>query len=866
MSGRQIDCAAVAYESPRELWHWLILERKAQEGRMEPSERLNVDLTPGQRTLLEWIVQQVYDGTLPEEFEVLWSHQGPEIPRFTGGAIPEQLIRCITKSALDALRSEGLINCESIPWHTREIRLGAGERGRRCSLTTVAFTTVDSMRASSTVPSEDQSHHQTSLEEDKPLKAASVDFQYDIAAIRTLLRNSFTAKDLWRFCQTRPALEPILAHFSPGHSLEDMIDVVTEYCRTRMLFPELLSEIRSYDPKQFEIYRSKSFEVDASLESTRQTHSILDSAPNRQSSKAEFTPEQVFEARKGFSVQVISYDVSQEYGASFPYSDYVRLRVTNNSTTTLPHLTVLTKCYDSSGKLIGSSRAPSIPTGNLSPGESAEYDYYPKGHLPGASKLTVEIEQLIDEGSMQFFEEFGDRESIQSGAPQANEDVQRLPNPLAHEQLAQGPSHEYDFSQLRLSTSDQTQKALPSEREFHITIGTSPSGKLDLKQELRLVKAALLYADHTKLYSLTASMMQMISRLGDSSLKQQLDLFEMVVPYLAPEDSAAELLAGLERYKRLVRQRTIRNRRDQLFKTGFQRILAKYSDDIKDKATELARDAGIDSINLAVESGLLELHTFKGTDDERTILRFTADSVGRASGSPVWALRASESSALDDEIIWEFVERVSSAVSNGLTYPLFDGKTSDLVQALVREKHIDISDSDVDRGKHSGLAGHLLQRLPLFDQASIDEILDIRQELDRPLVRFRGAIVKFSQDIESAHWDKDFASDAEQVFYRDVAPAILDIEEAVKSNRLLTVILRRFVDKPMTLVQGSLLSIVLSQVSQLPEEIVLGLGVAASSAAVVYDAYREWEEKRKEVEKNQLYFYHQAQKRLSASH
>jgi hypothetical protein len=130
---------------------------------MEPSGKLSVDLTPGQRTLLEWIVQQVHDGTLPEEFEVLWSSQGPEIPRFTGGAIPEQLMRCITKSALDALRGEGLINCESIAWHAREIRLGAGERGRRCSLTPAAFTAVDSIQASGAVASERQPHHKEAI-------------------------------------------------------------------------------------------------------------------------------------------------------------------------------------------------------------------------------------------------------------------------------------------------------------------------------------------------------------------------------------------------------------------------------------------------------------------------------------------------------------------------------------------------------------------------------------------------------------------------------------------------------------------------------------------------------------------------------
>ena len=400
-------------------------------------------------------------------------------------------------------------------------------------------------------------------------------------------------------------------------------------------------------------------------------------------------------------------------------------------------------------------------------------------------------------------------------------------------------------------------------RELHISIGTSPTGEIDLRQELRLVKAALLYADRVRLYSLTASMMQMVSRLGDLNTSQQLELFEMVVPYLASRGDAEELIQRFRQYRRVLRQRTTRSYKDRQLKIGFQRILAQYSNDIKDEVVELAKDAKADSLDLAVESGLLQLHAFEGTEDDKVVLQFVADCVARASGSPLAALEAHEMSERDDKLIKEFVERVCGATLDGTTYPLFDGGTGELIRALVHEKGIDVPESGVTRGKHSGLAGHLLQRLPLFDEASVDEILDIRQELDKPLTRFRGAIIQFCENIRSAQWDRDFPSDAEEVFYRDVGPAILDIEEAVKSNKLLSSILRKFVDEPVALLPGSIFSIVLSQFSSMPDEIALSLGIAISSAAIVYDAYDEWKEKQREIEKNQLYFYHQAQKKLS---
>jgi hypothetical protein len=55
--------------------------------------------------------------------------------------------------------------------------------------------------------------------------------------------------------------------------------------------------------------------------------------------------------------------------------------------------------------MIGSSRKPAISVRDLKPGETAEVDFYPLGHLPGVKTITVEIEALIPPEVEQFFEE-----------------------------------------------------------------------------------------------------------------------------------------------------------------------------------------------------------------------------------------------------------------------------------------------------------------------------------------------------------------------------------------------------------------------------------------------------------------------------
>ena len=121
---------------------------------------------------------------------------------------------------------------------------------------------------------------------------------------------------------------------------------------------------------------------------------------------AQLTREQVIEARRHFRVEVLSFDASKPYGSGFPYSDYVRLRITNYSNVTLPYVTPLTKRY-SRGRTLGWSRAPVIDVHDLGPKRTKTIDYYPHGRLSimPVDKLTVDIESTVDEDDLRLFKE-----------------------------------------------------------------------------------------------------------------------------------------------------------------------------------------------------------------------------------------------------------------------------------------------------------------------------------------------------------------------------------------------------------------------------------------------------------------------------
>ncbi len=116
--------------------------------------------------------------------------------------------------------------------------------------------------------------------------------------------------------------------------------------------------------------------------------------------------------------------------------------------------------------------------------------------------------------------------------------------------------------------------------------------------------------------------------------------------------------------------------------------------------------------------------------------------------------------------------------------------------------------------------------------------------------------------MASSPWNDEFEKEAELLFHKEIAPAILDLHDEIRSNNFLGQLARKAVDKPLVLTPGATLSLVLSQLTSLPNEIAGGLGIGASTAALVYDAYKEWSEKQRAIEHNGLYFYYQVNKKL----
>lgn len=369
-----------------------------------------------------------------------------------------------------------------------------------------------------------------------------------------------------------------------------------------------------------------------------------------------------------------------------------------------------------------------------------------------------------------------------------------------------------------------------SRNDLHITIVTSPSGGTSLAHDLNLVKAAILYADHATIYSATTSMILTMLTVGLQSPEQRADFVAQMLDVVATDEAQKKALRVLLHNYQVFRKKK-RLRPDQVRvveETG--KLLDNAWTEMAKKIEDIAINAGAEGIIKAVQSGRVD----------------------------IGYIDVSQS-----DLAGDFTRVIGQAITDTKTYPLFDEFISDLASAGIREGLIEVSKAAASRSRHVGLAANLFDRIPLFDAATVDEVLDIRRELDKPLVRFRSGLVKFSGSIESTPWDKDFLVEAQSLFLSEVQPALTEIEEQIQANSYLTELLTKLASEPLVIPTGSALALLISQLSNLPTAVSQAIGVGLSGVKIAYDAYDAWKEEQKKIEQNCLFFYYKTRKHLS---
>jgi hypothetical protein len=379
--------------------------------------------------------------------------------------------------------------------------------------------------------------------------------------------------------------------------------------------------------------------------------------------------------------------------------------------------------------------------------------------------------------------------------------------------------------------------------EITIAVATSPSRGLSLDEEIRLVKPALIYADAVTLISPVASLLQAAVDVGASE-----DLTMALVRQLGPtlDPQAAEAFAHYDELTR--KRRPTREEKRQI--AQFRDLLAQGSEELFAKSREILAEAGANELLPAIQAGLVQVDpVIRGTDDA---VAEVASAVAMAAGVE----------AANDSLIAEsFMARVRDLLADPFAYPLFDEMVGEIVRSHVAEGLFEVGTVTTRRGKQVTAASRLLETLPAFPAASIEEILDIRQELLGPLTNFRAAVAEMERLIQSAAYDADFPAEVEDLYLEKVAPALQEIAELVRDNSYLRQLMRAGVGDAKSILTGVLTMGVagLAGVSHLAAA-ALAAGVPTAAAAL--RSALATKTAQREIEGHHLFFLYRTEELL----
>ncbi len=370
-----------------------------------------------------------------------------------------------------------------------------------------------------------------------------------------------------------------------------------------------------------------------------------------------------------------------------------------------------------------------------------------------------------------------------------------------------------------------------SENNLHISIAATPDIEFGnpkiLEHDLRLTKASILYADRVKLCSMTVWMATSFHLIGNlpTNTVQQFDILMSFVPAIESLNPNTVNLLELQNLHQLLKRNPILlTRKEKIKISRFTEKFPEIWEKLRIEFNEKLDTFGFDEIKLAIKNNLLEIHPF--------------------------------SSSVNDELAQEYVSVVQDILNSTNTHPMFDEETNKLVKLGLEEGKILTGIRNIKKSKQIGLVADLFDRLPVFD-IKMDELLDLRNELQRPLVSFRAEMINLSNDIETAVWDKDFPSDVQTTYQSNVEPALQEIEEKLQSVSFKKFWERRIVDKYGYLgsIAGSsyALGAAISPLSGIAAAIIgTGLFIEAGRA--------DLNDKINEIERNGLYFYYRVKK------
>lgn len=393
------------------------------------------------------------------------------------------------------------------------------------------------------------------------------------------------------------------------------------------------------------------------------------------------------------------------------------------------------------------------------------------------------------------------------------------------------------------------------------TIGTA-SSNMRFEEDLKLIKSSLLYADEIELIGMAEyAIFQYLPKclVGAKDIGELLGAF---IPFLNSFDNDVakdmvgqliELQTQVDPYLPLLRKNKKRTKQEILAQNKVKQVEKQTRESLENVIKDLVIQNGSSDIQDLIDRNIITVYDYSYND-------FGVD-----------------------ELVGGYFANMMATIKKGVSFPLFDSISSDVVSAVIDTKILDLSKTDKEIIRHAGVANNILSTLPTLEKASVDEILSFKREMKKPLDNFRIAIYGFSEKISSMPWDDDFKYDCLKLYDTEVVPRVNEINELSSETSVLKNFGKRVLEDEearkrlgyfgaaglsTTITTGTN---IVSALEILENMIKMGskIGLAATgitaflkTADLLNKAHEDVKEKKKEMQKNVMYYYYKASDKI----
>jgi hypothetical protein len=321
-------------------------------------------------------------------------------------------------------------------------------------------------------------------------------------------------------------------------------------------------------------------------------------------------------------------------------------------------------------------------------------------------------------------------------------------------------------------------------------------------------------------------MLASVEQLGNATPDERMEYMRAFFPIVRPE-AGPEVLEKLDQLAALRKAR--RRTPDELkLVIQLEHMLKHEWRGIEETAAQLLEDARAHELIPAMRAGLLELHPL-------------VDANSDMSG---------------DSLVEGLVACAGEVLANNSMYPLLDDTMGDVVRSGLSEGIFEMLPRTGAHAKQAGAAAGFFEMLPTFPRAQIDEVLDVRRELENPLIRFRGALAELTISMQAEAHDEDFSEELQDLWITKVKPAMQEIRDLIEQHGLL----RELIGQLTSARDIAATSIALAAAKEIHAPDILAFGTAV--ALPTMRAAWERNKARHAVQGHQFYFLHGVQERL----